>query len=116
VVRHSHDSFQLDTDSISSSNAIHEKIESYQPADHRRNWQCVLGHRPCSERSKQPPQVHAALFGLGDSSGDETHSSMIHFYDDAGNVIEKLEHAGDFNEWWVLGSFTDCRNRSSAVH
>ena len=29
---------------------------------------------------------------------------MIHFYDDAGNVIEKHEHAGDFNEWWVLGS------------
>jgi hypothetical protein len=27
---------------------------------------------------------------------------VIRVYDDAGNVIEMQEHAGDFKEWWFL--------------
>ena len=29
-----------------------------------------------------------------------SHSAVIRVYDDAGNVIETHEHAGDFNAWW----------------
>ena len=32
---------------------------------------------------------------MGDSSGDEAERSVIRVYDDAGNVIETHEHAGD---------------------
>ena len=28
-----------------------------------------------------------------------SHGAVIHVYDDAGNVIETHEHAGDFKEW-----------------
>jgi hypothetical protein len=28
-----------------------------------------------------------------------SHDAVIHVYDDAGNVIETHEHAGDFKEW-----------------
>jgi hypothetical protein len=27
------------------------------------------------------------------------HDAVIHVYDDAGNVIETHQHAGDFKEW-----------------
>jgi hypothetical protein len=50
---------------------------------------------------------------MGDSPGDETYSSVIRVYDAAGNVIETQEHKDDFKEWYVLGSFTDCRSRRS---
>ena len=30
-----------------------------------------------------------------------SHHAVIRVYDDAGNVIETHEHAGDFKEWWV---------------
>jgi hypothetical protein len=33
---------------------------------------------------------------MGDSSGDETNSPVIRVYDEAGNVIETHEHAGEF--------------------
>jgi len=36
---------------------------------------------------------------MGDSSGDETNSSMIRVYNKAGNVIEAHEHAGGFKAW-----------------
>ena len=28
-----------------------------------------------------------------------SHDAMIHVYDEAGNVIQTHEHAGDFKEW-----------------
>jgi len=31
-----------------------------------------------------------------------SHDAVIRVYDDAGNVIETHEHAGDFKEWWIL--------------
>jgi len=31
-----------------------------------------------------------------------SHHAVIRVYDDAGNVIEMHEHAGDFKEWWSL--------------
>jgi hypothetical protein len=31
-----------------------------------------------------------------------SHDAVICVYDDAGNVIETHEHAGDFKEWWKL--------------
>ena len=36
---------------------------------------------------------------MGNSSGDETNSSMIRVYDAAGKLIETQEHAGHFKEW-----------------
>ena len=33
-----------------------------------------------------------------------SHDAVIHVYDDAGNVIETNEHAGDFKEWWSFSS------------
>jgi hypothetical protein len=30
------------------------------------------------------------------------HDAVIRVYNDAGNVIEMHEHAGEFKEWWVL--------------
>jgi hypothetical protein len=36
---------------------------------------------------------------MGNSSGDETNSPVIRFYDEAGNVIETHEQASDFKEW-----------------
>jgi hypothetical protein len=35
---------------------------------------------------------------MGNSSGDEGDSPVIRVYNDAGNVIETHEHAGDFNQ------------------
>jgi len=35
---------------------------------------------------------------MGNSPGDETYSSVIRVYDDAGNVLKTHEHAGDFKE------------------
>jgi hypothetical protein len=29
-----------------------------------------------------------------------SHDAVIRVYDDAGNVIERHEHSGDFKEWW----------------
>src|SRR4029453_11716136 len=37
---------------------------------HYSYWESVLGRRPCTERSKQPSQIHAGLRCLGDSPGD----------------------------------------------
>ncbi len=36
---------------------------------------------------------------MGNPPGDETNSSMIRVYDEAGNAIETHEHVGDFKEW-----------------
>ena len=36
---------------------------------------------------------------MGNSPGDETNSPMIRVFNEAGNVIETHEHAGDFKEW-----------------
>lgn len=33
---------------------------------------------------------------MGNSPGDETNSPVIHVYDEAGNVIETHQHAGEF--------------------
>jgi hypothetical protein len=54
-----------------------KRLKVIQTANHYRNWQTVLGHRPCAERPKQPAQVHAGLCCLGDSSGDETDRSAL---------------------------------------
>jgi len=37
---------------------------------------------------------------MGDSPRDETNSSVIRVYDEAGNVIETREHAGDLREFF----------------
>jgi hypothetical protein len=29
-----------------------------------------------------------------------SHDAVIRVYDEAGNVIEMHEHAGEFKEWW----------------
>jgi hypothetical protein len=71
---------------------------TFGQSPHYSDRQSVLGCRPCTERSKQPAKVHAGLRCLGDSSGDETRRSVIRFYNEAGNVIETHEHAGDFKE------------------
>jgi hypothetical protein len=39
--------------------------------------------------------------------------ALIRVYDESGNVIGTHEHAGDFNDSYVLGSFTDRRSRRS---
>jgi hypothetical protein len=36
---------------------------------------------------------------MGNSSGDETNSSMIRVYDEAGNVVETHEYEGEFRRW-----------------
>jgi hypothetical protein len=36
---------------------------------------------------------------LGNSPSDETKSSVIRIYDEAGNLIEMHKHAGDFKEF-----------------
>jgi hypothetical protein len=36
---------------------------------------------------------------LNDVQDAASHDAVIHAYDDAGNVIETHEHAGDFKEW-----------------
>ena len=33
---------------------------------------------------------------MGNSPGDETNSTVIRVYDEAGNVIDTHEHAGEF--------------------
>jgi hypothetical protein len=33
-----------------------------------------------------------------------SHDAVIRVYDEAGNVIETHEHAGEFKEWWKLPS------------
>jgi hypothetical protein len=33
-----------------------------------------------------------------------SHDAVIRVYDDAGNVIETHEHAGEFKEWRSLGA------------
>jgi hypothetical protein len=38
---------------------------------HYSDWESVLGRRPCTERSKQPTEVHAGLCCVGNSSIDE---------------------------------------------
>jgi hypothetical protein len=35
-----------------------------------------------------------------------SHHAVIRVYDEAGNVIETPEHAGDFEEWWVFTRIT----------
>src|SRR5438876_9902191 len=54
---------------------------------------------PCAQGSVEPEKPSSRLRCMGDSSGDETNSPVIRFYDVAGNVIETHEHAGEFKEW-----------------
>jgi len=35
----------------------------------------------------------------GEKSFSRSHDAVIQVYDEAGNVIETHEHAGDFKEW-----------------
>ena len=87
MVRHSHESFQLDADSISFSNTIHQKVESYQTADHHCCRQSLFRHWPHAKGSKQQAKAAAGTRCLGNSSGDETGRS----------VILAPEHAGGFS-------------------
>jgi hypothetical protein len=41
---------------------------------------------------------YSALCCMGNSPGNETNSPVIRVYDEAGNVIETQEHAGEFKE------------------
>jgi hypothetical protein len=40
-----------------------------------------------------------------------SHDAVIRVYDEADNVLETHEHAGDFKEWWRLPRF---RNDSAS--
>ena len=51
------------------------------------------------QRSIKPEKESSRIRCVGNSPGDETNSSVIRFYDKAGNVIETHEHKGDFKEW-----------------
>jgi hypothetical protein len=42
--------------------------------------------------TRRPELNHAKFFS-------RSHDAMIHVYDEAGNVIETHEHAGEFKEW-----------------
>ena len=50
------------------------------------------------ENVEKPEKKSSGLRCMGNSPGDETDSSMIHVFDEAGSVIETHEHAGDFQE------------------
>ncbi len=57
-----------------------------------------IGHS-LKDQSKKLEKASSWLRCMGDSSGDETNSSMIRVYNKAGNVIEAHEHAGEFKAW-----------------
>ena len=57
-----------------------------------------IGHS-LKDQSKKLEKASCWLRCMGDSSGDETNSSMIRVYNKAGNVIETHEHAGGFKAW-----------------
>jgi len=38
----------------------------------------------------------------GERQASKPHAQLSRVYDDAGNVIETDEHAGDFKEWWAI--------------
>jgi hypothetical protein len=52
-----------------------------------------------SQRSVKPKHRSSGLCCMGNSSGDETNSPVIRVFDDAGNVIQTQEQAGEFKEW-----------------
>jgi hypothetical protein len=56
----------------------------------------------CSVLGSKPSQMQSDI-------RCRSHHPVIHFYDDAGNVIETHEHAGDFKEPWQL--YRSFRNR-----
>ena len=57
-----------------------------------------VGHS-LKDQSKNREKASSWLRCMGNSSGDETNSSMIRVYNKAGNVIETHEHAGGFKAW-----------------
>jgi len=63
-----------------------------------------IGHSLKDQAKKTGESPSSWLRCMGDSSGDETNSSMIRVYNKVGNVIETHEHAGDFKEWVVRGN------------
>ena len=44
------------------------------------------------------PPLKADAIGFAEFRS-RSHDAMIRVYDDAGNVIETHQHAGDFKEW-----------------
>jgi hypothetical protein len=54
-----------------------------------RRFAAICAFKSCARRSSHGPEILEA--GLVDA--------VIRVYDDAGNVIETHEYAGDFKEW-----------------
>ena len=44
-------------------------------------------------------KANAILFTCKYDNFSRSHDAVIRVYDEAGNVIETYEHAGDFKEW-----------------
>ena len=57
-----------------------------------------VGHS-LKDQSKNREKASSWLRCMGNSSGDETNSSIIRVYNKAGNVIETHERNGDFKDW-----------------
>ena len=44
-------------------------------------------------------EPNAISNAIGSQHRSRSHNAVIRVYDDAGNVLETHEHAGDFTEW-----------------
>jgi hypothetical protein len=49
-----------------------------------------------ARQQQNGPRENRGPWGSG---GRRSHDAVIRVYDEAGNVIETHEHAGDFKEW-----------------
>jgi hypothetical protein len=56
--------------------------------------------RPLELIAETQPQLQPALLRLSAMiSYSRSHDAVIRVYDEAGNVLETHDHAGDFKEW-----------------
>ena len=81
----------LDSDNpMTSSQHVYE----VRPRKDHRGFDLISDVLPFSRLwCGEPNAVHYAKFY------SRSHDAVIRVYDDAGNVIETHEHAGDFKEW-----------------
>lgn len=76
----------------------HKRVYKVRPRKDRLGVDLVADLLPCGRLWYGEPNAVANAIGYAQHRS-RAHHAVIRAYDDAGNVMETHEHAGDFKEW-----------------
>jgi len=84
-----------------------QHVYEVRPRKDRRGFDLISDALPFSRLWHDEPNAISNAIGYAEHRS-RSHDAVIRVYDDAGNVIETHEHAGDFKEPYALRGTAVC--------